>query len=101
MSNEFVVLELWVVFRYRIDDLNFRTRDILMLVGLFPINVEPFGVDWEVHFVFCHFGGLVVIERVAVFVPGTGVQADEGLFILLGIILLLHICIIAIHIQSY
>ena len=65
-----------------------------MFVGLFPVNVEPFGVEWEIHLVLGDFRGLVVVQRMAVLVPGAGVEADERLLVLLLIIL--HFCIIAI-----
>jgi hypothetical protein len=69
-----------------------------MFIGLFPVNVEPCGVDGEVHLVLGDFRGLIVVQRVAVFVPGACVEADESLLVLLLIIL--HICIIAIKSQK-
>ena len=59
-----------------------------MFVSLFPVDIHPLGVEGELHFMLSNLRGLIVIERVTVFVPGAGAEADERLFVVHMIILL-------------
>jgi len=46
--------------------------------SFFAIDIEPLGIQIVVVFDFCNFGGLVVIERVRIFVPSGGGKSDDG-----------------------
>jgi hypothetical protein len=48
-----------------------------MFIVLFAIDVEPFGGGRIIHFLFCDFGGLIIVEGMGIFIPGAGIDLDE------------------------
>ena len=81
MGDELVVLEFVAILGLGVKNLNFRAGNGGVLIVSFSVDVEPLAGEREVHLLLSNLAGLVVVERVRIFVPGARVYLDEGLFL--------------------
>ena len=49
-----------------------------MFIGSFSVDVKPFAIERELHFLLADFGGFIVVEGVGILVPGAGVYLYMG-----------------------
>lgn len=81
MGDELVVLEFVAVLGLGVENLNFGAGKGGVLIVSFSVDVEPLAVEGELHLLLSDLTGLVVVERVRIFVPGARIYLEEGLFL--------------------
>ena len=81
VGDELVVLEFVAVFGLGIENLYFGPGNGGVLIVSFSVDVEPLAGEGEVHLLLGDLAGLVVVERVRIFVPRACIYLEERLFL--------------------
>lgn len=81
MGDELVVLEFVAILGLGVKNLNFRAGNGGVLIVSFSVDVEPLAGEGEVHLLLGDLAGLVVVERVRIFVPRACIYLEERLFL--------------------